>query len=84
MVAAAHAFVGRLAAVAAFAGLDLNSIQRAVIGVSAMVFAALYTAADVMVRILLRHDKHLLKFCLLADILYPKRKIIFNVKNGIF
>ena len=84
MVAAAHAFVGRLAAVAAFAGLYLNCIQRAVIGVSAMVFTALYAAADVMVGILLRHGKHLLKFCLLADILCPQPKIIFNVKNGIF
>ena len=55
MVAATHALIRGLAAVAAIAGLNLNSVQGTVIGISAMVFAALYAAADIMVRILLRH-----------------------------
>ena len=55
MVAAAHALIRGLAAVAAIAGFDLNSVQGTVIGISAMVLAALYAAADIMVRILLRH-----------------------------
>lgn len=56
MVAAAHAFVGCLAAAAAVAGLDLNAAQGAVIAVAAMILAALYAAADIIVGVLLRHN----------------------------
>ena len=56
VVASAHAFIGSFAAVAAIAGFNLDGIEGAVIGITAMVFAALYTAADIVVRILLRHN----------------------------
>lgn len=60
-VAAAHAFVGRFARVAFCAGFNLNGIQRAVFLVAAMVSAAGYTAADIRIRFLLRHDPFLPK-----------------------
>jgi len=56
VVASAHALVRGLAGAAAVAGLDLNAVQRAVIGVFAMILAALYTATDIMVGILLVHN----------------------------
>ena len=84
VIAAAHAFVRGFAAVAAFAGFNLNRIQGAVICIFTMVFAALDTAADIMVGVLLRHDKHLLKFCLMAEIVCARQPELCNVKNGIF
>ena len=60
-VAAAHALIRSLAGAAVLAGLDLNGIQRTVFLIAAMVSAAGHAAADIGIRLFLRHDDSLLK-----------------------
>ena len=55
-IASAHAFIGCLAIAAIIAGLDLDSLKRAILFVAAVVTATGYTTADVGVGLFLRHN----------------------------
>ena len=60
-IAAAHALVSSLTGAAILAGFDLNGIQRTVFLIATMISTTGHTAADIGVRLFLRHVHALLK-----------------------
>ena len=60
-IASAHALIGGLATAAIGTGLDLDGVQRTILLVSAMEGTAGHAAADIGVRLFLRHENLLLK-----------------------
>ena len=77
LVAGAHAFAGRIAAVAILTGIHLNGVQGAVVLAVAMVAAAVYAAADAGVGLFLTHDFHFLsRVCSRTNSLCSLRRIM--------
>lgn len=68
-IAAAHAFVARLAGMTFHTRLDLNGIQRTILLITAMEGAAAHAATDIGIRLFLRHNGFLLQTILPFGIL---------------
>jgi hypothetical protein len=60
VIASAHALIGGSSAAGAITGLNLDRVQRTVIAVSAMIFAAGNAAANIVIGLFLGHGPHLL------------------------